>query len=126
MRAKDFSTAIEGGPDPSGGAALIYCPHPFGQFLRRDGGREYRGLRTRTHTYARDLDGPWLLYDNEADPFQMQNLVNRPEVESLQAELESQLQAKLDDRGDEFLPGEKYIEEWGYPLDESGTVPFRW
>ena len=126
VEGKDFSAAIEGGPDPSGGAALIYCPHPFGQFLRRDGGREYRGLRTRTHTYARDLDGPWLLYDNEADPFQMQNLVNRPEVESLQAELESQLQAKLDDRGDEFLPGEKYIEEWGYPLDESGTVPFRW
>ena len=126
VEGKDFSTAIEGGPDPSGGAALIYCPHPFGQFLRRDGGREYRGLRTRTHTYARDLDGPWLLYDNETDPSQMQNLVGRPEVESLQAELESQLQAKLDDRGDEFLPGEHYVEHWGYPLDDSGTVPFTW
>ena len=126
VEGKDFSGAIEGGPDPSGGAALIYCPHPFGQFLRRDGGREYRGLRTRTHTYARDLEGPWLLYDNQADPFQLENLVNRPEVDTVQADLETQLQAKLDDRGDQFLPGEKYIESWGYTLDETGTVPFSW
>ncbi len=126
VEGKDFSASIDGGPDPSGGGALIYCPHPFGQFLRPDGGREYRGLRTRTHTYARDLNGPWLLYDNEADPFQMDNLIDRPELKSLQAELESQLQDKLDDRGDEFLPGETYIRRWGYPLDETGTVPFNW
>ncbi len=126
VEGKDFSAVIDGGPDPSGGAALIYCPHPFGQFLRPDGGREYRGLRTRTHTYARDLNGPWLLYDNEADPFQMTNLVDRPELKSLQADLESQLQDKLDDRGDEFLPGETYIRRWGYPLDVTGTVPFNW
>ncbi|MDE0143137.1 MAG: sulfatase [Caldilineaceae bacterium] len=126
VEGKDFADAIEGGQDPSGGAALIYCPHPFGQFLRPDGGREYRGLRTRTHTYARDLNGPWLLYDNEADPFQLDNLVDRPEVATLQAELESQLQLKLDERGDKFLPGETYVEHWGYTLDETGTVPFNW
>ena len=126
VEGKDFTDAIEGGQDPSGGAALIYCPHPFGQFLRPDGGREYRGLRTRTHTYARDLNGPWLLYDNEADPYQLENLVDRPEVATLQAELESQLQLRLDGRGDEFLPGETYVEHWGYPLDETGTVPFNW
>lgn len=126
VEGKDFSVAIEGGPDPSGGAALIYCPHPFGQFLRRDGGREYRGVRTGTHTYARDLNGPWLLYDNATDPFQLENLVDSPAAASLQAELESQLQRKLDDRGDEFLPGETYVENWGYTLDESGTVPFKW
>lgn len=126
VEGKDFSVAIEGGPDPSGGAALIYCPHPFGQFLRRDGGREYRGVRTRTHTYVRDLNGPWLLYDNAADPFQLENLVDSSAAASLQAELESQLQRKLDDRGDEFLPGETYVENWGYTLDESGTVPFKW
>ena len=126
VEGKDFSAALEGGPDPSGGAALIYCPHPFGQFLRTDGGREYRGLRTHTHTYARDLNGPWLLYDNESDPYQLENLVNRPEVASLQSEMESRLQGKLAERNDEFLPGETYIEKWGYPLDKTGTVPFNW
>lgn len=28
----------------------------------------YRGLRTRTHTYAVTLTGRWLLYNNAADP----------------------------------------------------------
>ena len=124
VEGRDFSATIEGGEDPSGGAALIYCPHPFGQFLRPDGGREYRGLRTRNHTYARDLNGPWLLYDNEADPYQLDNLVNRASVSSIQAELEAQLQRKLSDRGDEFLPGQTYIERWNYRLDRTGTVPF--
>ena len=124
VEGRDFSATIEGGEDPSGGAALIYCPHPFGQFLRPDGGREYRGIRTRNHTYARDLNGPWLLYDNEADPYQLDNLVNRASVSSIQAALEAQLQRKLSDRGDEFLPGETYIERWNYRLDRTGTVPF--
>ena len=124
VEGRDFSATIEGGQDPSGGAALIYCPHPFGQFLREDGGREYRGLRTSNYTYARDLNGPWLLYDNATDPFQLENLVNRAEVQDLQADLEALLQRKLADRGDEFLPGESYIEKWNYPLDRTGTVPF--
>ena len=124
VEGRDFSATIEGGEDPSGGAALIYCPHPFGQFLRPDGGREYRGLRTRNHTYARDLNGPWLLYDNEADPYQLDNLVNRASVSSIQGALEAQLQRKLSDRGDEFLPGQTYIERWNYRLDRTGTVPF--
>ena len=126
VEGRDFSGTIEGGQDPSGGAALIYCPHPFGQFLRQDGGREYRGVRTQTHTYVRDLNGPWLLYDNAADPFQLENLVGSPAAKTVQAELDATLQEKLDERGDEFLPGETYIENWGYPLDRTGTVPFTW
>lgn len=126
VEGRDFSATIQGGQDPSGGAALIYCPHPFGQFLRQDGGREYRGVRTKTHTYVRDLNGPWLLYDNAADPFQLVNLVDSPSSKAVQAELDATLQEKLDERGDEFLPGETYIEKWGYPLDKTGTVPFNW
>ncbi len=126
VEGRDFSATIEGGQDPSGGAALIYCPHPFGQFLRVDGGREYRGLRTLNHTYARDLNGPWLLYDNDNDPFQLNNLVNRAELQALQADLDALLHKKLAERGDEFLPGESYIRKWNYPLDRTGTVPFSW
>ena len=124
VEGQDFSATIEGGQDPSGGAALIYCPHPFGQFLREDGGREYRGLRTLSHTYARDLNGPWLLYNNHNDPFQLNNLVNRAELQGLQADLDELLHKKLAERGDEFLPGESYIQKWNYPLDRTGTVPF--
>jgi hypothetical protein len=42
-------------------------------------GREYRGLRTKRYTYVRALAGPWLLFDNLADPYQMDNLIGEPE-----------------------------------------------
>ncbi|MHC5055981.1 MAG: sulfatase family protein [Planctomycetota bacterium] len=125
MEGLDFSGHVAGGDDPSGGEALITCPHPFGQFVKgRGGGREYRGLRTRRHTYVRSLEGPWLLYDNEADPHQMRNLVGEAEHAALREELDRRLQAKLDAAGDEFLPGMEYIRRWGYKVNANGTVPY--
>lgn len=122
----DFSAYLHGGPDPSDGAALLSCPHPFGQWSPAQGGREYRGLRTERYTYVRALDGPWLLYDNEEDPYQLDNLVHQQAYAELRAALDAQLTARLDAQGDEFLPGMAYIERWGYPVDETGTVPYQW
>ncbi len=120
----DYSTYLAGGDDPSDGAALLQCPHPFGQWTAAQGGRAYRGLRTARYTYVRSLDGPWLLYDNDADPYQLHNLVDLPDYAAIQAELEMHLQEKLRARGDDFLPGMEYIAAWGYPVDETGTVPY--
>ncbi len=122
----DYSSYLQGGEDPSDGAALLACHHPFGQWPVSKGGREYRGLRVRRYTYCRDLNGPWLLYDNEADPYQLNNLVNQPDYANLQADLETQLQGKLEANNDEFLPGMEYIRRWGYEVDETGTVPYTW
>ena len=94
-------------------------------FLRRNGGREYRGIRTARYTYVRDLNGPWLLFDNEQDPYQMKNLCNQPVHAELQARLDWQLKKKLKEQGDEFLPGPVYLERWGYKVDAGGTVPYR-
>jgi arylsulfatase A-like enzyme len=105
-------------------AALISCPSPFGQWTRANGGREYRGIRTRRYTYVRDLNGPWLLYDNEQDPYQLNNLCNKPEHGMLQKKLESILSQKLKQTNDEFLPSWEYIKKWGYVVDESGTVRY--
>ena len=120
----DFSHCLEGGQDPSDGAAVLSCPHPFGQWLPGMGGREYRGIRTRRHTYVRSLEGPWLLYDNDEDPYQMRNLVGSPDHAPLQAGLDAWLQRRLDAMGDAFLPGRDYIQRWGYSVDEKGTVPY--
>jgi len=120
----DFSRYIRGGKNPGDGAALISCVAPFGQWTRKLGGREYRGLRTTRYTYVRDLSGPWLLFDNETDPYQMDNLVGRPEQAVLQAELEARLKRKLRKTGDRFLPGADYIKKRGYKLDATGTVPY--
>lgn len=120
----DYSRYIRGGRDPGDGATVIECVSPFGEWVRRNGGKEYRGVRTTRYTYVRDLNGPWLLYDNKTDPYQTNNLVNQPKHARLQAKLDAVLARKLKERHDEFLPGEAYIKKWGYKVDANGTVPY--
>lgn len=105
--------------------ALITCVQPFGQWNKlKHGAREYRGLRTLRYTYTRDLNGPWLLFDNETDPYQLNNLIGNSQFEPLARHLDELLNQKLAETNDAFLPGLEYIAQWGYPLDESGTVPY--
>jgi len=121
----DFSQHIAEGIDPSDEAALLMCPHPFGQWAKnKNGGKEYRGVRTKHYTYVRDLDGPWLLYDNEGDPYQTQNLALDPSLSDLRGELDAVLDRKLEAAKDKFLPGMHYINKWEYAVNENGTVPY--
>ena len=107
-------------------AALITCPSPFGQWSRARGGREYRGVRTIRYTYCRDLNGPWLLYDNESDPFQMENLVNMPEHAAIQKQLDDRLNELLEQTRDEFLPGPELIARSGYVVNpDNETVDYK-
>lgn len=76
------------------------------------------------YTYVRDLKGPWLLYDNQTDPYQLKNLANDGEFSVIQGELDTRLQRKLGDMGDDFLPGMEYIGKWNYSVDDTGTVPY--
>ncbi len=122
---EDCSDWIRSGKAPDDRSALIACYTPFGEWTRARGGREYRGVRTVRYTYVRDLNGPWLLYDDAADPYQRTNLVGRADCAALQARLEGELQNLLRKTHDAFLPGPAYIETWGYRVDASGTVPIR-
>jgi arylsulfatase A-like enzyme len=126
MEGLDYSKYMKGGENPNkGNAAVLGCVAPFGEWNRLVGGREYRGLRTERYTYVRDLKGPWLLYDNEKDPYQKENLVGKGlEVEGT---LEARLKEKLAATGDEFLTGEEYLKRWGYAsrVDAKGTLPTR-
>ena len=116
----DLSGVITGTEKPdTDHAALISCPSPFGQWSRARGGREYRGVRTIRYTYCRDLNGPWLLYDNEVDPFQKNNLVNQPEYADLQKQLEERLEKLLKQTRDEFLSGPELIRRSGYVVKAS-------
>jgi arylsulfatase A-like enzyme len=126
IQGLDFTGAMDGGPDPSGGAALLSCYQPFGQWTRDRGGREYRGLRTLRYTYARSLEGPWLLYDNERDPYQLTNCIDDPAYRETRRALDEQLTRKMESVGDALLTGDEYLEKWGYEVDETGTVPYTW
>jgi arylsulfatase A-like enzyme len=124
VEGRDRSRLVAGKEPERDDAALIECVSPFGEWTRARGGREYRGIRTRRYTYARTLDGPWLLYDNGEDPFQGRNLAGLPEAARLQARMEEMLRGKMKETHDRFLPGADYIKKWGYKTDANGTVPY--
>ena len=124
VEGADFSAHLRGGPAPGDGAALIACYAPFGEWPKMRGGREYRGVRTQRHTYVRRLDGPWLLFDNQQDPYQLKNLCGDAKYAEAQKELEATLQQKLLQTNDDFQPAEHYIRKWNYVTDRTGTVPY--
>ncbi len=101
-------------------AALVMSVYPFDIYKEENA---FRGVRTSRYTYVRTSDGPWLLYDNELDPYQMKNMVGSAEYAGLQKKLEEMLQAKLRQTGDQFFPKQYYLEEWGYTLNEKGNIP---
>ena len=121
---RDCSDQLDAPPEADD-CALLACFHPFGEWHRGVGGVEYRGIRSARYTYCRRLDGPWMLFDNAADPFQQRNLVNRSEAAAIQQELDALLDAKLAEMGDEFLPGRATVAKWGYGLDDTGTMPIQ-
>ena len=125
VEGQDLSEEVLGIKPPSEDrAALILCPSPFGQWSRKSGGKEYRGVRTKRYTYTRDLKGPWLLYDNQKDPYQQNNLIGNPAFDQLQKSLESQLQRRLKQTGDDFLSGPELIRRCGYRVDKNDTVGY--
>jgi arylsulfatase A-like enzyme len=121
----DFTNYLRGKDENIGNETLITCVQPFGQWNRvQHKAREYRGLVTQQYTYTRDLNGPWMLFDNIEDPYQLNNLIDNPEYSEIKIDLDARLQKRLKETGDEFLPGMEYIKKWGYPVDETGTVPY--
>jgi arylsulfatase A-like enzyme len=119
----DYSGYLRGGASPGDGATVILCAAPFGEWDRRNGGKEYRGVRTTRYTYVRDLQGPWLLFDDKEDPLQMRNLLGDPAHAAVQTEMDALLSRKLREQGDAFLPGDDYIKKWGWVVNANGTAP---
>jgi arylsulfatase A-like enzyme len=124
VEGRDYADYIRTGANAPAEDVLIACYWPFAQFHRGIGGKEYRGVRTERYTYVRDLSGPWLLFDNELDPYQLNNLVNLPEHIALQLDMERRLQRLLYETRDTFEPGINYIRRHNYPTDETGAVPY--
>lgn len=51
-----------------------------------------RAIRTSRYTFAVSGDGDWMLYDNQEDPYQMNNLVDDPAHSELKEQLRQRLQ----------------------------------
>lgn len=122
VQGYDLSAAAmgESGAEPT--SAYIANPMPFPGDKHE--GREWRGVRAKTHTYVETLEGPWLLYDNERDPWQMTNLVDDPAHADLRAMLQAELTTWMERIGDDGAPKEVWVERFGYELNEKGVVPY--
>ena len=124
LDGEDISDVILGKKPDTREASLVSCPQPFGQWKRAKGGKEFRGVITKRYTYAKDLSGEWLFFDNLKDPFQLNNLTGNSAFESIAKNLDGLLNKELDRLGDDFLPGPAYLEKWGHTVDSTGTVPY--
>lgn len=80
----------------------------------------WRGVVTERYTYARFSDRPWVLYDDQADPYQLNNLVENPRTSHLLSELGEQLEAWMQRMGDDFASSEELLARYGVETDEKG------
>jgi len=119
----DWSPAIAYGSAPNApGSVFLNMMASYGT-MRSDAISEYRGVRSARYTYVRSIKGPWLLYDNVADPYQQKNLVDDPIHLGTRRMLEADLDQWRKLRNDAFLPGIDYIRRDGLTQYMETAIP---
>ncbi|MEB2363863.1 MAG: sulfatase [Bryobacteraceae bacterium] len=121
IQGEDLSPVLRGRSMRGPRSALLTIPCALttwgGRWNRlADGGygfppgfmRPYRAVRTRTHTYARDRKGSWMLYDNVKDPYQRNNLIETRGPGAIPSECQKELADWLDRTRDSFGSDEDY------------------
>lgn len=99
------ATATSGQAETRGAVPLMKMVHGGNPWIS-NAVRPWRGVRTERHTYA-ELEGvPWLLFDNQEDPFQMTNLIADSERASLRAQLQREVRRWMDEAGDTLTEAE--------------------
>lgn len=119
VEGSDFSHLFLGKTGPRPVSQLIHhhmCPKTFSF-------REWRGVVTATHTYARLREEPWLLYDDKNDPYQQRNLIGERSARDQQLDLERHLRARLKRINDSFETTEQLAVRYKLPLNEQWILP---
>jgi arylsulfatase A-like enzyme len=112
---RDFSTVMRGG-DKFEEPEMVFLMNEQGPPDRQEVNvPTYRGIRTKTHTYAVQLDGRWCLYDNLNDPYQMKNLVKEKGSAPLIERFDAALIAWSKSTGDAFPYGQALGSYSSYP-----------
>jgi len=127
----DLSPVLRGENLTPPESVLIMNPCPFSigdkrghdQYPDYKGKRlEYRGVITDRYTYVRTIDEPWLLYDNDEDPYQLKNLIHDEAHNTIRKHLEALMQGHMQLIGDEMMPREYYYERFNVKFDHRGKV----
>jgi arylsulfatase A-like enzyme len=75
-----FAPVLKGEDQVYPDAAYIMCPWPWMI-------PTWRGIRTERYTYVETRDGPFMLYDNLRDPYQLENVLYHPEYRKVTSDL---------------------------------------
>jgi arylsulfatase A-like enzyme len=110
----DLSAALRGDPDASHPDSVLLAHYLAGDESVLQGMPEWRAVRTHRHTYVErpsDVEHepgrgiPWLLFDNDADPYQQTNLVEQARSAPLAGAMRARLADWLSRTNDPFHDG---------------------
>jgi arylsulfatase A-like enzyme len=113
MQGADLAAHIRAGRGPASEEAFFEIFGPY----RGDGTEAaWRGLRTRRYMYARFESKPWVLYDLEQDPYELNNLAGDPAAASLAKDLDAKLETWMRRTGD------SYRYNWTHLVEDNGGL----
>jgi len=107
-----------GGPDPETQFVAInnFKRNYFKSRLEddeRSAFNPFRQVRGKRYSYAVDRFGDWFLYDNKADPFQLNNLANDPKYAKVREQMAAELDAWIAKAEDPYIPEEWRADDMG-------------
>ena len=108
VEGRSFIDIMTGKKSTLGDCALVKWPITRPDYQLK----EYRAIRTKQYTYVEEINGPWLMFDNQTDPFQMNNLIGKPQYASKQTELKEKLHKALKDTHDVFGDENYYLKKF--------------
>ena len=111
MQGSDLSRVALGQTTDGPSAVLLQIFVPFNP---DQVSKPWRGIVTSRYTYARYENEPWVLFDRERDPAELENLVAKPEHAALQKQLDQQLADLMKKQGDSWkFNSNELVEEGG-------------
>jgi arylsulfatase A-like enzyme len=97
--------ATEDGAEERGSVPLMKMVHGGNPWIQ-NGVRPWRGVRTERYMYAELEGSPWLLFDNQEDPYQMANLIRDAGLAGVRKRLKAEMERRRVEAGDTLSEAE--------------------